>query len=332
MMFIVFTSFGQSVVATTASKSAILVGSDTDYAGINYETGSDKFSFNYKLNVQTKKRGSNEFSDFYGVNIGAGIKTEKAKSTMVSDEKWKGAVDFDLTFLYVFDNSKTDSVVKASDGLKPVDVPATIKQTTLYIKVANALERINTYETRIANADTTFISLNNPINTTFTVTPGINKLYHKAGTKFYITGGASANINFISNSTRGLKESIIQPLSGVVLNAKDSTAIQQVGKAETYFAGRPKAELFFVPRADVFARYCFDSKKVAVGLLCSYSPLVSSLNSVKTRNCFAFGPTFGLAKFPSQVVFAIMNEFNQAPDGVYKYALTFQASLPLTFK
>ena len=90
--------------------------------------------------------------------------------------------------------------------------------------------------------------------------------------------------------------------------------------------------MYVVPRADLFFHYDFGKGKPVVGLAASYSPLISSLEGVKTRNAFAFGPTFGLHSFTDQVVFGIMNEFVQNNDGEYKHILSFRASFPIKFE
>jgi hypothetical protein len=320
----------QSIVTTSTSKSGILVGSTTDFAGINYENANDKFSFNYKFTNQDRDTSKgNEYPNFWGINIGAGIKIEKGKASLVNNEKWQGGVDFDVTAFRTWDDTKTLEIKDTENGI--THKRANIKQKTLYIKFSNALERFKSFESIRLNQDTTFITLNNPLQNNFILTPGYYTM-HQWKSNWFFSYAVSANINFINNSTRKLSEKTLIPYSGLLLNSIDSTQIFQTAKQETYFSGKSEFEIFFVPRADVFLRYRLGEKKPVVGLLASYSPLVSSFESVKTRNSFSFGPTFGLDTFPDQVIFAIMNEFNQNKTGEYKYALTFQASFPIRFK
>jgi hypothetical protein len=323
-------AFSQSIIGTANSKSGILVGSTTDFAGISYENASDKFSFNYKLTKQDKDTANgNSYPHFWGVNFGTGIKVDKGKASLVSNEKWQGGVDFDFTLFRTWDKTTTKEIKESENGI--THKTANINQKTLYIRLSDGFERFKSFESTIINSDTTFVILNNPLQNNFTGTIGFYTMY-QLKTKWFFSYALSANLSSINNSTRKLSETNLTPFSGQLLNSKDSTQILQTAKQESYFSGKPEFELFFVPRADVFLRYRTGEKKPVVGLLFSYSPLVSSFESVKTRNCFAFGPTFGLDTFPDQVLFAIMNEFVQDKKGEYKYALTFQASFPIRFK
>ena len=92
------------------------------------------------------------------------------------------------------------------------------------------------------------------------------------------------------------------------------------------------ANFFFVPRFDIFVRKGLGDKKPVIGLIASYSPLISSLESVDTRHVVSFGPTFGLSTFPDQIVFTILNEFKQNKKGKFKYSLNFQAVVPFKFE
>ncbi len=322
--------YGQSILSTANSKSGILVGSTTDFAGISYENASEKFSFNYKMTKQDEDIASgNAYPHFWGVNLGTGIQIDKGKTSLVSDEKWQGGVEFDFTIFRTWDKSTRIEMKESEDGI--THFQTNIKQRTLYFRISDGFERIRTFESTPLNADTTFISLNNPLKNNITGTIGYYVM-HQFKSNWFFSQSLSANLSSISNSTRTLSETNLTSLSGQPYNTKDSTQILQTGKQESYFSGNPDHEFFFVPRADVFLRYKTGEKKPVVGVLFSYSPIMSSFESVKTRNCFAFGPTFGLDTFPDQVLFAIMNEFIQGKKGDYKYALTFQASFPIKFK
>lgn len=330
LLVLSFHIFSQSVVSTANSKSGILVGSSTNFAGINYESSTDKFSFNYKFTKQanTIEEGKS-YPNFWGVNIGSGIKIEEGKSNLVNNDKWQGGVDFDFTISRTIDNSKSIESKSSEDGI--THKTANISQKTLYIKLSNALDRFKSFDLNKINQDTTFVTLNNPLQNIFTISPGFYTMY-QFRTKCFFSYAFSANISAITNSTRKLSETNLIPITGELISSKDSALILQSDKQETYFSGKPENEIFIIPRADIFFRYRIGEKKPVLGLLASYSPVFSSFESVRNRNCFAFGPTFGLDTFPDQVVFAIMNEFNQNKKGEYKYTLTFQASFPIKFK
>jgi hypothetical protein len=323
-------AFSQSIIGTANSNSGILVGSTTDFAGVSYENASDKFSFNYKFTAQDKDTAErNPYPHFWGVNFGTGIKIDKGKASLVSNEKWQGGVDFDVTIFRTWDKTTTPELKESENGI--THKTANINQKTIYLRIFDGFERFKSFESTKLNTDTTFISLNNPLQNNLTGTIGFYTM-HQFKTKWFFSYALSVNLSFINKSTRKLSETNLTPFNGQLLNSKDSTQILETAKQESYFSGKPELELFFVPRADVFLRYRTGEKKPVVGFLFSYSPIVSSFESVKNRNCFAFGPTFGLDTFPDQVVFAIMNEFVQDNKGEYKYALTFQASFPIKFK
>jgi len=322
--------FAQSILSTANSKSGILVGSTTDFAGVSYENASDKFSFNYKFTKQDDSIAKeNSYPHFWGVNIATGIKIDKGKTALISDEKWQGGVDFDFTIFRTWGKYTKDKVKESENGT--TYNTANIKQKTLYLRLSDGFERFKSFESTKINTDTTFITLNNPLQNNFTGTIGYYTMY-QFKTKWFFSYALSANLSSINISTRKLSESNLTPFRGYLLNSKDSTQVLQTARQETYFSGNPEFELFFVPRADIFLRYKTGEKKPVIGFIFSYSPLVSSFETVKTRNCFAFGPTFGQDTFPDQVLFAIMNEFVQDKSGDYKYALTFQASFPIRFK
>lgn len=320
----------QSVVSTTGSKSGILVGATTEFAGVSYENASDRFSFNYKMTAQDKLEAGKNFPNFWGLNIGTGVKVDKGKANLLNDEKWQGGIDFDLTFFRTWDNTTSfnpkESKNEVSQGSAKI-----ISQQTFFVKLSNSLERFKSFESFGINQDTTFISLDNPLQNNFTITPGYYTMY-QFESNWYFSYALSTNISFIKNSTRKLTESTLVPISGNVLNAKDSSHIFETAKQESYFSGKSEFETFYVPRADVFLRYSLGEKYPVIGLLASYSLMISSFETVKNRNCIAIGPTFGLDTFPDHVVFAIMNEFVEDKNGDFKYALTFQASFPIKFK
>jgi len=198
------------------------------------------------------------------------------------------------------------------------------------------LERFKSFESisinlDTTNIDTTFVTLANPLQNNFTISSGFYTMY-QFKSKWFFSYAISTNLSAINNSTRKLSETNLTLINGELLNSKDSTQILQTGKQELYYSGEAEYEMFFVPRTDVFLRYRIGDKKPIVGLLFSYSPLVSSIETIKTRSCFAIGPTFSLDTFPDHVLFAIMNEYVQDKNGDFKYALTFQASFPIRFK
>jgi hypothetical protein len=320
----------QSIISTANSKSGILVGSETAFAGISYENASDKFSFNYKLTKQDDSISKGDkYPNFWGINIGTGIKIDKSKAALVTDEKWQGGVDFDITIFRTWDHTTSLDKKESENGI--TQNQAKIIQKTLYLRLSNSFERFRSFESFVLNADTTFITLKNPLQNNFTGTIGFYTMY-QLKSKYFFSYALSANLSSIKNSTTKLTETNLTSFTGLLFNSKDSTKVLQTAKQETYFAGKPEFELFFVPRADVFFRYKTGTGKPVLGFLFSYSPLVSSFKSVKIRNCFAIGPTFGLDIFTDQVLFAIMNEFVQDKKGYYKYALTFHASFPIIFK
>lgn len=335
LIFLKGSVFSQAILSTSNSKSGILVGSNTDFAGISYENATDKISLNYKFTKQDNTLAKeNSYPNFWGVNIGTGIKIEKGKTALVSEEKWQGGVDFDLTLFRTWD--KTTRIEIKENGNGETHKTTKIKQNTLYVRLSDGFERFKSFESfnvniDTTNIDTTFVTLANPLQNNFTVSLGFYTMY-QFESRWFFSCALSTNLSVINKSTRKLSETNLTPFNGQLLNSNDSTLISQTGKQETYFSGKAEQELFFVPRADIFLRYRIGAKKPVVGLLFSYSPLVSSLESVKSRHCFAFGPTFGLDTFPDQVVFAIMNEFVQDKKGNYKYGLTLQASFPIKFK
>ncbi len=194
------------------------------------------------------------------------------------------------------------------------------------------LERYYCFETIIKNQDTTYVNLDNPLQTTITLTAGFYQTI-RYRSKNDLSWGVSSDINYIINSVRTLKESTLSPFKGIYINQKDNSNVINLGEQEEYRSGQTENEFYFVPRADLFYRYSgFGDKKPVVGVIASYSPLISSLKNVDVRNCFAFGPTFGMPSSQDQVVFALINEFVQDTEGKYKYELTFNVSIPITFK
>ena len=329
-------TLSQSIVSTSGSKSGILVGSDSDFAGINYENSSERFSFNYKFTRQDNERKEGrDFPNFWGINIGSSVKIQKGKTNIVANEIWQGGVDFDLTIFRAWNKNKNLKIINTDEaevaGMKITEGSAEIHQSTLFLRLSDGIERFYSFERNVLNSDTTFLMIDNPLQNNLTVTPGFYRLSQWKSNVLF-SYGLSANLSFINNSTQNLSVFTITPFQGNFLNAKDSTEFQVTGKENTYYEGKSQSELFFVPRVDLFPRFQFGKDNPYFGLLFSYSPLISSIESVKTRNAFAFGPTFGLNTFPDHVVFAIMNELIQDKMLNYNYTLTFHASIPIKFK
>lgn len=335
LLILIITIYGhvyaQSIVSNSNSKSGILVGSTTDFAGIGYKNESKGFSFNYKFNKQdnTKKEGR-KYPDFWGLNIGSGIKTDKSKTNLISNGKWNGGVDFDLTLFRTLDKTKEGKKIEESNGISHSEI-SKIKQNTWYINIGDAFERINTLQHTEINEDTTFVAFSSPMQNVLTITPGYYSL-SQWKSKLFFSWALSANIKFNNNSITKLSKTNILLLYNVVLNAKDSTIIHQVGTQKSYYSGKTGPEISVIPRADIFLRYSIGSKKPVIGLLAAYSPVISTMEDVKSRNNFAIGPTFGLDSFPDQVLFSIMNQFNQDKTGGYNFSLIFQATVPIKFE
>ncbi|PZR22317.1 MAG: hypothetical protein DI539_05750 [Flavobacterium psychrophilum] len=327
--------YSQSIITTTSGKSGILVGAENDFAGISYENASDKFTFNYKSTRQEKldRNETDQYPNFHGSNISIGIKTDKNKSKLISDGSWQGGVEMDYTLFWTKDNRSRPEKRETEEipGGSVVHNELEYKQCTWYGKLTGAVERIYTFQTVIKYQDTTYVTLDNPLQTTSTLTVGFYKTI-RFKTFHDFSWGISSNISYITNSVRKLKESTLTPLKGTYLNQEDNSPIINIGKQISYYNGISENEIYVVPRADIFYRYNLGEKKPIIGIIASYSPLISSLKKVPVRNCFAIGPSFGLPSFSDHVVFAIFNEFIQNENRVYKYQLTFNASIPLKFK
>jgi hypothetical protein len=335
------TAFSQSIVSNSESKSGILVGSDTDFVGIGFKNENSEFSFNYKLTRQdqdTSFKSKKDYPNFWGLNIGSSIQTEKSKANLVSDEKWNAGVGFDLTLSRTWDKSskstkKTEEYVIMNGQIVAIShyEVEQLTQNTLYLIVSDAFERVNTLELSEYSIDTTFASFEEPMQNILTITSGFYSLTQWKS-KWFFSWAVSANFKFNNNSVTKLTKTNTLPLSDLVYNSKDSTILQLVGTQKTYYSGVTEKEFSFIPRADLFLRYRIGDKKPVIGLLFAYSPIMSSFEDVNSRNNFVFGPTFGLDSFPDQVLFSIMNQFNQYKDGDYKYTLIFQATVPIKFE
>ncbi|WP_300665793.1 hypothetical protein [Fluviicola sp.] len=327
--FCSLSGLSQSILSTTESKSGILVGTDTNYVGIGYESSSDKFTFNCRLTKQNKLKDNQLFPDFVGINFGTSANIEKNKSPFIQEKKWGGKMDFEFTFFKTWDKTIETKSGQTANEISPKTYK--FRQNTLYFKLSDAFQHIKTFETTVLNPDTTFVNLYNPLQNNLTFSTGFN-WYHNNGSNWYFSYAISGNISYINKSTRSLSTSNLVTYNGTLINSADSIKINQFGDQESYFRGKAKNEIYLVPRADVFVRYSLGPKKTMLGILVSYSPLISSLKDIKVRNCLAIGPTLGLSKFPSQVVFGLMNEFIQNSSGKFKYTLTFNASFPIIFK
>ena len=337
LLFVVFmwskSIFAQSVVSSAGSKSGILIGpnEDEDFAAITYNSGDDRFTFNYKLNKQDSVF-KGKHPPVTGVNFEAGTTISKNQASFINEGKWKGGINLDFTLTRTWTNDKARGNYRDDPkhpGVKQFD--AYIAQHTLYIRLSNSFSRINTFRIDRTIADSTFVIINDPLQNTFSVSPGFFSM-HQWTSDWYFSWGVSANINHINQSTGKLSKTSLIPVSGQVYNAKDSSLVQLVGTQDTFYSGDTESEFLIAPRADVFIRYAIGESKPVVGFIASYSPIISTLSGLGTRNNFSFGPTFGLYTFPDQVVFALLNDFLQDKHGKYKYGLTFQASFPIKFK
>lgn len=328
------TTNAQSILSTTESKSGILAGIDTNhfkYIGIGYESASDKFSLNYRFTRQNNKlKPGRHYPDFYGLNCEVAANVENNKDTWVEEKKWTGNLNFEVTFFKTWDKTTlTSSSPSGTPGVN--NTVNNIKQNTFYLKLSDGFKRIKTFETTVLNSDTTFITLYNPLQNKLTFSTGFN-WFRNCGSDWYFSFAVSTDISYINKSTRSLTTSNLATYSGSFINSADSSGISQFGEQESYYHGKVHDEIYLVPRIDFFARRQLHGNNPILGLLVSYSPLISSIREVKVRNCFAIGPTLGLNRFPSQVVFGLMNEFIQNSKGTFKYALTFNVSLPIIFK
>jgi hypothetical protein len=316
---IVQDSISQSIVSGSESKSGILVSGK--YLGINYESLSDRLSFNYKITKQDDDRGGKLFQNYWGMNFEAGVKIDKGKFNLIKDKQWQGGIDCDLTLSRTWDNSK-EEVGNNHDAL--------IQQHTLFINMGYSGERINTYQTNILNADTTFATIDNPLQNILTFSIGYNYSLQLSSDLFF-SCAAAFNLKYNFKSTSKLSSTTLLPTSKSILNSKDSSVLQPIGEQMEYYLGTSESEFIVIPRVDIFFRYKIKEGYPLIGWLFAYSPLTST--NIKPRHCFSFGPTIGLSTFPDQIVFAIMNEIVQKKDSdAYNYALSFQVSFPITFK
>ncbi|WP_340114865.1 hypothetical protein [Maribellus mangrovi] len=325
------TSFSQSIVSNSESNSGILVGSDTDFVGIGFKNESSEFLFNYKFSKQDDTIKSNkDYPDFWGLNIGSSIQADKFKANLVSDEKWNAGVGFDLTIFRTWDNSSKSKEITEAGGITHRQI-GKATQRTLYLVINDAFKRVHTMQLSEYNIDTTYASFGEPMQNILTITPGFYSMTQWKS-KCFFSWAISANLKINNNSITRLTKTNVLPVSDIIYHAKDSTILELVGTQKTYYSGVPDKEFSFIPRADLFLRFDIGDKKPVLGILFAYSPIVSSLSDIKSRNNFAFGPTFGLDSFPDQVLFSVINQFNQDKDGDYKYSLVFQATIPIKFE
>lgn len=321
----------QSILSTSESKSGILAGIDSNYVGIGYESSSDRFTLNFKIKRQNNQpKIGRHYPDFYGLNCEVAANIEKNEGVLIDEKKWTGNFNFEFTFFKTWD--KTILISSTPSGTPGVyNTVNHLKQNTFYFKLSNGFKRIKTFETTVLNSDTTFINLYNPLQNNLTFSTGFNWLRNKPNSDWYFSYAISADISYINESTRSLTSSNLATYKGSFINIVDSSRIGQFEDKGSYFQGKTQDEIYVVPRVDFFGRYRLGNNKPVVGLLVSYSPLISSIKNVNVRNCFAIGPTLGLSSFPSQVVFGLMNEFIQNSKGTFKYALTFNVSFPIAF-
>jgi hypothetical protein len=326
--------YGQSIVSSAGSKSGILIGPDedsNDFTTITYNSGDDRFSFNYKWNSQDKKLRGKDFPGVTGINFESGTTIAKNQASLISDNKWKGGLNFDLTLTRTWTNKKKSKRKETDTATGITHYEANLAQHTFFIRILDAFARINTYKVEAIGKDSTFISVNDPIQNTFTINPGFYSL-HQWSSNLFFSWSVSTNVNFINKSVTKLSKTTALPATGGLFNVQDSSLVQLIGTQETFYSGEAEAEILLVPRVDLFLRYSLGKSKPVLGFIASYAPFSSSLSGVKTRNNFSFGPTIGLYTFPDQVLFALLNDFLQDKNGKYKYGLTFQASFPIKFK
>ena len=328
--------YSQSIITNTESKSGILISPTNDFAGMSYETSTDKLSFNYKLITQVgnykPKNNQDSLPSYCGINIGSDVSLEKSKGVFVEDEKWQGGVELNVTFTKAWDQAHIIDRIKTGNSVDGISHSGVDFQgSVLYLKISNALNRINTYTEIKGNGDTIFAKIYDPLQNSLTLTPGYYHIWQNES-KSYLTLGVSTNISLINGSTRKLEETNLIPFSDKIFNLKDSTSILELGKSKIYFKGNPETELFIVPRFDIFYRFALGTDRPIIGIICSYSPIISSLKDVKLRHGFVIGTTFGLSTYPDQVVFALLNEIIQDKKGKFKYTFALQASLPFNIK
>ena len=362
--------FSQALYRSAESKSGILIGTQNvnSFAGISYENSSDKFSLDYKSLSQNIPAGPlTTFPNFESWNFELALNTEKSKSNLVSKEKWQGGLEFAVTYSFTNDRQTIGKRVSLSHPTKVDEYyvgngrpghqyqsleecsndpnhtnticqrgttnvtnyePHNKRQNTYYVTLGNEWERFNQFSLSELNPDTTFVSFSNPGRNNFYINAGANFLY-QIGPKTYLTWALSITSSFIHNSTRDLTETNIEALSAQYFNS-DTMRILSTTKEKSYFLGDGRYETFIVPRFDLFLRYDLGGKKPLIGLVGAIAPHFSSITS--NRLNIAIGPSISPSSIPDQVVFAVLNEWTEDKNGDLKYALTFRASVPITFK
>lgn len=349
-LFLVGSAHGQAILESIESKSGILIGGPGDdgyfdFAGINYNSSSNEFALNYKQYQQKAlkyKDDPTSFPSTAGFNINTSLTVSENRSLLVSDDKWQGQFTVGGFYFYqwlkagvlgdeetLLIKNKADPTGKNKGERKSQS--ANYRESVLYFSIENSVGRINLFDTLILNTDTTFISLNDPLQNTISFTPGFYQNFHSFESGIYLSWAVSVNFNLVSNSIRGLDKTDLLPISKVVYNEKDSAIVSQVGKLKEYYVGKSRFELYTIPRLDIIARIETGDKRPIIGILASYSPLFSSLSDVVTRHGFAIGPTFSTYLFPEHVVFSIQNQWIQNFEKDYKYSLVFHATVPLKF-
>ena len=306
----------QSIITTSTGKSGILVDSEDNFAGINFENANNELSLNYKtVNQDSLERGdkdpltNNLYPDLKGLNIEVASRLKENESELISEEMWQGNVKLGITRFFTKTNFERES--KEPNG-NIADLRGNIKQRTTYYSYSHSLSRVNGFEIDNVRADSTFISLNNPLNSTSSFTLGHYRLFQKRS-NYFASWSLSLNTRYLTKSSRGLKKKNLSeiPTSNLVLSSKDTTNFNLSLAEKTLFEGDLRSEFTFTPRFDIFLRWKLNDELPILGLYMSYGHLFSSLDRFKNIGSIAIGPTFGLRKNPDHVVFSILNEFNE---------------------
>ena len=345
-------SYGQAVIQSIESKTGILIGGKDsdgyfDFARINYNSGSSAFSLDYRYYGQKSFVNPNDkysYPNTAGFNITSSVSLSENRSVLVNDDKWQGKLKLGGNYFYQWFKVKPIGKAVNQKPIPNVAAPASnikakvsgqnvkFRESTLYLNVENSFGRINLFDTMTLNTDTTFISINDPFQNTLSLTPGFYQNIFNDKSKFSFSWAVSINFNFINKSVRGLKKSNLLTLTDMVMNKNDSSLVYQGGKLQEYHVGKTEFELYTIPRLDFFARMETGTNSPVIGILASYSPLISSLSNLGTRHGFAIGPTFSTYTFADNVIFTIQNQFIQDIEKDFKYSLIFQASVPFKFE
>jgi hypothetical protein len=354
----------QSIFKSAESKSGILVGTQNEsaFAGISYENASDEVSFDYKWIKQNSQiiEGKTTYPDYDAFNVELVIDTDKSQAAFVLDNKWQGGLELSFTYASTIDEQAHGKTVKKRDvklyytGLKDGDnyddeieclkkndscytgkelveyfIPERKLTKVFFVSGGNQWGRINTVTLNKINADTTLANFDNPGSNTTYLDFGYNwfkQIYDRG----YLSLAGSFRTALVVNSSRGLKKTNVESLSGTYFSSKDLSQYIGTGTEQSYFVGETGLEGFIIPRFDLFYRHDLGENKPYLGIIGAVSPLYSSTKNVWRWNA-AVGPSFSPDTMPDQVVFALLNQWIEDDKGKMVYSLSFRASFPISF-